>query len=123
MNCPKCRSDKYCKNGFSSNCRIKDRKQRYRCYLCGHTYTKPKASTGSLKNWGYSRNKRWKAIELFINEPGLSYRAMATRINVSHGTVRNWIIEYKKSVGEHVPVPKPRKKPAPYSEDDAGHII
>lgn len=84
MNCPKCNSTEYIKDG-----KIKGR-QRYKCKKCSYHYTVLIKSTAKPKNI-----KR-QALELYLE--GLGFRSIGRFLKVSHVSVYNWI----KSFGEQI---------------------
>ena len=84
MNCPKCSSEKYTKDG-----KIKGI-QRYKCKECSYRYTVEIKSTAKPKNI-----KR-QALELYLE--GLGFRSIGRFLNVSHVSVYNWI----KAFGEEL---------------------
>jgi transposase-like protein len=74
MNCPKCKSDRYKKNGL-----VKD-KQRYKCHKCGYNYTveiKCTAKPISLKR---------QALQLYLE--GLGFRTIGRFLSISHISVQ-----------------------------------
>jgi len=85
MDCPKCASKIYCKDG-KVQCR-----QRYLCKGCKYRYTvKQRHGTGSLST------KR-QALELYLE--GLGFRSIGRILNFSNVTILNWI----RAFGEELP--------------------
>ena len=84
MQCPKCNSEKYIKDG------IVKRKQRYKCKLCNFRYTVDQKSTAkplSLKRL---------ALQLYLE--GLGFRSIGRVLNVSNVSILNWIKQFGKEV-------------------------
>ena len=88
MDCPKCKSQKYYKDGVVKN------RQRYLCRSCGMRYTVEKKS--DVKS---AETKRL-ALEMYLE--GLGFRAIGRVLKISYGTVYNWIKEW----GSKVSLPK-----------------
>jgi transposase-like protein len=91
MNCPKCNSEHYVRDG------IVKQKQRYLCKHCKYRYTV--AETGKPKDL-----KRL-AIQLYLE--GLGFRSIARVLQVSNVSVLNWVKalgskveEYRKTEGD-----------------------
>jgi transposase-like protein len=141
MQCPypDCGSDRYTKNGYSGYVRTdgsSNRKQRYKCSECGRNYSLPYVSEGVYMSWGHPEDTRQQALELYFHsrksrKKKLSYRKIAERVSqklpegarkVSHGTVRNWVLLSKQEGVASVGKLLAKKKPASYTEDDAGYI-
>ena len=87
MDCPRCKSVKYCKAGFYNG------RQRYKCKLCNYYYTVFQKS-----NVKSSDTKRL-AFEMYLE--GLGFRAIGRILKISYGTVYQWI----KKWGSHFEVP------------------
>lgn len=88
MNCPKCQSSDYCKDGI-----IKGR-QRYLCKNCRYRYTVEKKS--DVKS---SETKRL-ALEMYLE--GLGFRSIGRILKISYGTVYQWV----KKWGSEVSLPQ-----------------
>lgn len=82
MNCSKCKSDKSVKNGIVSS------RQRYKCNDCGYNYTVDKKS--DIK----SNNTKRLALAMYIE--GLSFRTIGKILNISYGTVYQWVKDLDK---------------------------
>ena len=82
MNCPKCGSDHYCKDGI-----VKER-QRYLCRNCRYHYTVSQRSGTADK-----ATKR-QALQLYLE--GLGFRSIGRLLNFSNVSILNWI----KAFGE-----------------------
>jgi len=84
MQCPKCNSDDYTKDGI-----VKSR-QRYKCKKCNYRYTvkiKSTAKPDELKRF---------ALTLYLE--GLGFRSIGRILEVSNVSVLNWIRGFGKSV-------------------------
>ena len=84
MNCPRCKSANYCKDGI-----VKSR-QRYRCSVCKYHYTVEKKS--DVK----SADTKRLALAMYLE--GLGFRAIGRILNISHITVYYWIKEWGSRV-------------------------
>ena len=98
MNCPKCYSKEYVKNGIKYN------KQRYKCKKCGCHFTQ------SHKRGATPETKLF-ALKLYLE--GMGFRAIGRFLNVSNVTVLYWIRSLGKSVKSYVQTQMP---------DDIRHI-
>ena len=77
MDCPKCGSRKYVKDGV-----VKE-KQRYLCKNCKYRYTvEQRAGTG---------NKAIKRLALELYLEGLGFRSIGRILRFSNVTILNWI--------------------------------
>jgi len=77
MDCPKCQSNVFCKNGRVHN------RQRYLCKKCNYHYTvSQRSGTGNLST------KR-QALELYLE--GLGFRSIGRILNFSNVTILKWI--------------------------------
>mmetsp|Transcript_262 Transcript_262/g.123 ORF Transcript_262/g.123 Transcript_262/m.123 type:complete len:118 (-) Transcript_262:2486-2839(-) len=90
MNCPKCDSSIFTKDG------IVKQKQRYKCKKCNFRYTVKKRSPKVPNS-----TKRF-AIELYLE--GLGFRAIERLLGVSNVSVMNWVAEHAKKL---VPLKSP----------------
>ncbi len=86
MNCPKCKSDQYTKNGI-----IKGR-QRYKCRKCSLNYSTVEYKAGIKP--GYKR------LALMMYMEGMGLRSIGRIIGVSNVTVLNWIKNFGIKAGE-----------------------
>ncbi len=84
MNCPKCKNEKYTKNGIVNN------RQRFKCKNCHYNYTVEKRSGE------YSLSIKKRALQLYLE--GLGFRSIGRILGVSNVSVLNWI----RSFGEQV---------------------
>jgi transposase-like protein len=90
MKCRKCGSEKSVKNGRHLG------RQRYKCKDCGFQFTQEQPKGKDLET-------KCLAIILYVN--GLSFRAIAKIVKVSHKAVHDWV----KSFGlETYEKPKPQ---------------
>jgi transposase-like protein len=80
MDCPRCKSSHYCKDGI-----VKGR-QRYRCKVCCYHYTV--VGKSDVKPADMHR----KALEMYLE--GLGFRAIGRLLRISYGTVYYWIRKY-----------------------------
>jgi transposase-like protein len=93
MNCPRCqRKNKQHKVG-----RTTAGSQRYRCYVCKHTYTPIK------KERGYSDELRQQALRLYVD--GMNLRRIGRQLGIHHQTVANWVKAYVSQLPE-APMPE-----------------
>lgn len=84
MQCPKCESKRFIKDGIVKS------KQRYKCKECKFRYTVVKKSTEkplSLKRF---------ALQLYLE--GLGFRSIGRILNVSNVSILNWIRLFGKEV-------------------------
>ena len=84
MNCPKCQSKNYIKNGFA-----KDR-QRYLCKDCNYNYTVPQRG----------KPKEIKKMALLLYLEGLGFRSIERLLKVSHVSVMNWVKRFGEELEE-----------------------
>ena len=84
MNCPKCKSDSYSKDGFVQG------RQRYKCKKCIYRYTVVQKS--DIK----SQDTRRMAFEMYLE--GLGFRAIGRLLRISYGTVYQWIRKWEGQV-------------------------
>jgi len=77
MDCPKCQSDVFCKDGRAHN------RQRYLCKKCKYRYTvSQRSGTGNLST------KR-HALELYLE--GVGFRSIGRILNFSNVAILKWI--------------------------------
>ena len=88
MNCPKCKSCEYNRDG------VVRLLQRYKCKECSYRYTVERKS--DLKS---DETKRL-ALEMYLE--GLGFRSIGRILKISYGTVYKWI----KDWGEKITLPK-----------------
>ena len=88
MDCPRCKSQEYNKDGIVKSL------QRYKCKKCSYHYTVERKS--DLKS---DETKRL-ALEMYLE--GLGFRSIGRILKISYGTVFKWIREW----GEKVSLPK-----------------
>ena len=87
MDCPKCKSSEYNKDGIVRSL------QRYKCKNCNYRYTVEKKS--DVKSIETKR----LALEMYLE--GLGFRSIGRVLKISYGTVYHWIKEW----GEKVDLP------------------
>ena len=93
MKCPKCQREiKQHKEG-----RTTAGSQRYRCYICKHTYTPIK------KERGYSDELRQQALRMYVD--GMNLRRIGRHLGIHHQTVANWVKAYVNQLPE-TPMPE-----------------
>jgi transposase-like protein len=100
MNCPRCCSINYCKDGV-----IKGR-QRYKCKDCNYRYTVEQKS--DVK----SKETRRLALALYLE--GLGFRSIGRILSISYGTVFQWI----KKWGKMIELPKSNEEVAVVELDE-----
>lgn len=88
MKCYKCQSEDSVKAGFTAG------KQRYKCKKCGCFYSVEKKST--------TKTPEQKRLALQLYLEGLGFRAIGRVLNISYGTVFQWV----KKWGEQAELPK-----------------
>lgn len=84
MNCTRCNSIEYRKDGFVKGV------QRYKCRDCGYKYTVV------IKSTGKPTSMKRQALQLYLE--GLGFRSIGRYLGVSNVSVLNWI----RSFGEWV---------------------
>lgn len=102
MDCPRCKSIKHCKAGFTGG------RQRHKCKECGCYYTVERKS--DVKP---SVTKRL-APDMYLE--GLGFRATGRILKISYGTVCVWVREW----GFRVNLPR-KEAPIPIVELDEMH--
>jgi transposase-like protein len=102
MDCPRCGSGEYVKDGI-----VKER-QRYQCKHCKYRYTVQQRSNER------SADVRQLAIDMYLE--GLGFRAIGRLLKVSHTAVFGWI----KNAGKTVECP-PETEPIEVVEIDEMH--
>ncbi|MFT4968080.1 MAG: transposase-like protein [Candidatus Deianiraeaceae bacterium] len=83
MNCIKCGSDIFCKNGINTGI------QRYKCKKCGVNFTR-----STVK--GYSFEIKIQALKMY--KEGLGFRSIGRLLEVSFQTVANWVRHFGKMI-------------------------
>ncbi len=84
MQCPKCKSERFIKDGIVKS------KQRYKCKACDFRYTVTKKSTEKplyLKRF---------ALQLYLE--GLGFRSIGRVLKVSNVSILNWIRQFGEQV-------------------------
>ena len=84
MQCPKCKSEKFIKDGIAKS------KQRYKCKACNFRYTVNRKSTEKplyLKRF---------ALQLYLE--GLGFRSIGRVLKVSNVSILNWIRQFGEQV-------------------------
>jgi len=80
MDCPKCKSSNWIKNGFVNEI------QRYKCKECAYNYTVIQKSTAK------SASERHLGLKMYLE--GLGFRSIGRVLGVSHSSVMKWIKKY-----------------------------
>lgn len=86
MECSKCKSNNYRKDGIVKS------KQRYRCKECNYRYTVMVKSTAKPEDM-----KR-QALHLYLE--GLGFRSIGRFLKVSHVSIQHWIRAFGKGAIE-----------------------
>jgi transposase-like protein len=84
MDCTRCGSTNYCKDGI-----VKGR-QRYKCAICNYRYTV--AQKSDVKSVSTKR----MAFEMYLE--GLGFRAIGRILRISYGTVYQWIRKWSHNL-------------------------
>ena len=82
MDCPKCKSKYYVKDGHTNG------RQRYKCKECGYHYAVARKSDVKTPD-----TKRL-ALEMYLE--GLGFRCIGRILKISYGTVYVWVKEWRK---------------------------
>lgn len=85
MNCPKCKSTKYVKNG-----KVNDR-QRYKCKQCSFSYT---------VEYKAGIKPEYKRLALMMYLEGMGFRSIGRIIGVSNVAILNWVKSFGIKAGE-----------------------
>lgn len=88
MNCKRCGSKSYVKNGFDKG------KQRYKCKKCRYNFT-------DTPPRGCSLETKLQALHLYLE--GLGFRSIARFLKVSNVAVLNWIKAFGASIEQQIP--------------------
>ena len=91
MNCPKCERESS-RNGKHSG------KQRYKCKGCNYQFV-------SRNGRGKDKQTKCAAVTLYLY--GLSFRAIAKYLKVSHTVVMNWVRAFAKANYEKPEITEP----------------
>ena len=105
MDCPKCGSDHYVKDG------IANRRQRYKCKKCDCRYTVKRRSS-----------KIPDSIKCFALQPyleGLGFRSIERLLGVSHVSVMNWVAGFAEKLA---PLRSPTKPAAVEIDELHGYV-
>jgi len=84
MDCPKCKSSHYVKDGIVRG------KQRHKCKDCRYHYTVERKSDVKTSEI------RRLALELYLE--GLGFRSIGRILKISYGTVYSWVKEWSINV-------------------------
>jgi len=80
MDCPKCKSSNWIRNGFVNEI------QRYKCKECAYNYTVVQKSTAK------PASERQLGLAMYLE--GLGFRSISRVLNVSHSSVMKWVKKY-----------------------------
>ncbi len=80
MECPRCQSNQYCKDGY------KQGRQRYQCKGCKYRYIIER------RDWEKSSEIKEMAINMYLE--GLGFRAIGRLLKISYVTVFYWVKAY-----------------------------
>ena len=105
MKCPKCRSDKKCKNGKRKG------NQCYKCLECSYQYT--------LDLGEVSRRETTKGMAVALYIVGLSMRTIAKLFGVNASTILEWVRNFAI---ENYQKPTP-KGPVVIELDEMWHFL
>jgi len=86
MDCPKCKSTNWSKNGFVNEI------QRYKCKECRYNYTVIQKSTAK------SESERHFGLKMYLE--GLGFRSIGRVLGVSHVSVIQWVKKYGEQLNE-----------------------
>jgi transposase-like protein len=78
MQCPRCKSESYYKNGFMKGA------QRYKCKECKYSYTK------NTTKRGYDNIELKREVLRYYLE-GIGFRRIERLLGVNYGTAYNWV--------------------------------
>ena len=84
MDCPKCNSTAYHKDGIVQG------RQRYKCKQCNYHYTVERKSDVRPPE------TRRLALQMYLE--GLGFRAIGRILNVSHVTIYRWINQWSEQI-------------------------
>jgi transposase-like protein len=82
MNCPKCKSNSYVKDG------VVKRRQRFQCKQCAYRYTVSKLGKPPII----------KKFALLLYLEGLGFRSIERLLNVSNVTVMRWVRSFGQEI-------------------------
>ena len=105
MECPRCKSNQSCKDGFAKG------RQRYQCRSCKFRYTVEHRST--------AKSLETKRLAISMYTEGLGFRAIGRILNISYMTVYRWV----KAIGkvQHLASPTSSEPPTKMIEMDEIH--
>lgn len=108
MNCPKCESTDFVKDGFVRQ------KQRYKCKSCGCHFTQ-----------SYQGKKppmiKLLACVLYLN--GLGFRRIGAILNVNYNSVIRWVKEYGSELEKTFPKDKAHRHCRVIEIDEMWHFV
>ena len=80
MNCPRCHSSNYTKNGLACG------RQRYKFHDCGYNYSV------EIKSNAFPISVKRQALQLYLE--GLGFRSIGRFLGVSHVSIQKWIKKF-----------------------------
>ena len=108
MECPKCKSKRFVKNG------IVRKKQRYKCKECNCNFTQPYQGKKSPMI-------KLMACVLYLN--GLGFRRIGAILKVNHSSVIRWVKEYGEQIENIFPVDKTKRHCKVIELDEMWHYV
>lgn len=106
MNCPKCPSTHFVKNGLINE------KQHYKCKKCNYQWTE------NHKHRGRLRTERAFAVFLYCHE--LSMNAFSKILDTAPNTILKWIRNFSN---QHAQTPEPQTDAAILELDEMWHYL
>ena len=106
MNCRKCESTHFVKNGHVNE------KQRYKCKKCGYQWTENHKHRG--------RPIAERAFAVFLYCHGLSINAISKMLGAAPSTILKWIRTFSN---EHTPLPEPQADAVVLELDEMWHYL
>ena len=106
MNCRKCESTDFVKNGHINE------KQRYKCKKCGYQWTENHKHRG--------RPIAERAFAVFLYCHGLSMNAISKMLDVAPSTILKWIRNFSN---EHAHPPEPQTDAVVLELDEMWHYL
>ncbi len=92
MNCPKCNSSYFMKDGFVGG------RQRHQCKACNYRYTV------AIKSTAKPKEMKRQAYQMYLE--GLGMRAISRVLQVNHVSVQNWIRAQQQETDLSVSMPR-----------------
>ena len=108
MDCPRCKSENNCKNGFNKG------KQRYLCEDCKYNYT-------VAEMWRYSDEEKKEAIR-YHNER-IPFNVIGRLLHIAPSSIIKWVKEAAKQIKEIVHQPQEDEKCDVLEIDEMWHFV